>query len=232
MVIPVLVALDVPTLESAEELADGLVDHVGGFKVGLELLMAEGPRAVSAIAERGLPVFADAKLHDIPNTTKRAAAELAANGARWVTVHAMGGGGMIEAAAEGMGRGRESGVLGVTVLTSLDDSDLADLGVTRSIPDQVASLARLAESHGAEGVVCSPQEAPVVKTVASGLLTVTPGIRPVSVGRDDQKRVTTPRRALEGGADLLVIGRAITGADDPVSAAARIAADIADLMAR
>lgn len=131
---------------------------------------------------------------------------------------------MIEAAVAGMGG--EEGVLAVTVLTSLDDDDLREVGVGRALAPQVEVLAGLAAEHGAEGVVCSPHEARLVKTVDSGLLTVTPGIRPDDVSSQDQKRVTTPRQAISVGADLLVIGRAITSAADPAAAAASIAAGL------
>ena len=220
---PVLVALDVPTLEEADTLAGAVQSHVGGFKVGLELVMAEGPRAIRDIARRGLPVLADVKLHDIPNTVRQAASRVRAAGARWVTTHAAGGGEMLEAAVAGMGRG----VLAVTVLTSLDDADLVAAGVSRSAAAQVGLLARLAEDRGVEGVVCSPREAASVKEISSSLLVATPGIRLPGASLGDQKRATAPVEALRAGADLLVIGRAITAAPDPAAAAAAIAADIA-----
>lgn len=230
MVNPILVALDLPDSRSALAMARKLSEHVGGFKVGLELLMSEGAAVVASVASIGLPVFADAKLHDIPNTVQKAASELGSRGARWVTAHASGGGEMIEAAREGLleGSGGEPcGVLGVTVLTSLDETDLEAVGVVADIGAQVQRLAVLAASRGAEGVVCSPHEAKKVKSVAPGILAFTPGIRPVSsTSGDDQKRVSSPIAALREGANYLVIGRPITRASDPVAAAAEIARDI------
>ena len=225
---PILVALDVPSAEEAVRLAQAVSPHVGGFKVGLELLMGPGPATVGALAQLGKPVFADAKLHDIPNTVRAAAEALSRMGARWVTVHASGGRAQLEAAAEGLGRGagnRQAGVLAVTVLTSLDDADLAQVGVSGSAGRQTSRLAKLAAGAGAEGVICSAKELGVVASVAPELLKVTPGIRP-SDAADDQKRVTTPEDAVARGADYLVIGRPITRADDPTEAAARIAATL------
>lgn len=222
---PLLVALDLPSLEQAEKLARALSDQVGGFKVGLGLLMSEGPEVVSKIANVGLPVFADAKLHDIPNTVENASHALAARGARWVTAHVGGGTQMLEAAVTGLESGsgaRSVGVLGVTILTSLDINDLDALGVSRSVEAQTLELTRLAWASGAEGVICSPLEVSSVKSMAPGITTVTPGIRPSGTDTDDQKRTSTPVEALEAGADLIVVGRAITGADDPVDAAAAI----------
>ena len=222
MVNPVLVALDLPNLKQAEQLARTLKDHVGGFKVGLELLMSEGPDAVSRIADLGLPLFADAKLHDIPNTVQNTARALASRGARWVTAHVGGGTQMLEAAVAGLNSGsgsRSAGVLGVTVLTSLDNEDLEALGVFRSVHAQTLELARLARSAGAEGVICSPLEVASVKSIAPGLKAVTPGIRLHDSATHDQKRTSTPIEALEAGADLIVVGRAITDATDPAAAA-------------
>lgn len=228
---PVLVALDLPNASDAARMARLVAPHVGGFKVGLELLMAEGPSVIDEICEMGRPVFVDAKLHDIPNTVHKSARAIAARGARWVTVHAAGGTSMIEMAAQGLdeGSGGSAGVLAVTVLTSLDDSALAETGVDGGVEAQVESLARLAAQGGAEGVICSPHEAQTVKAVSGRLLAVTPGIRPRGDSHDDQARVATPAEALESGADLLVIGRAITGAGDPASAAAAIESSILEV---
>lgn len=225
MVNPILVALDVSDLARAERLAKSLDGYVGGFKVGLELLMGEGPESVSRIAEFGLPVFADAKLHDIPNTTERAARRLAARGARWITAHATGGSRMIEAAASGLtagSEGRKVGVLAVTVLTSLDQADLETLGVSNSVRTQSVELARMARRAGAEGVICSPSEVVSVKALSPEFLAVTPGIRPVGSAHGDQKRTSTPVEALRAGADFIVVGRAITEAADPVASASSI----------
>ena len=226
---PILVALDVDSAERAEDLARSVYPYVGGFKVGLQLVMAEGPRSVGQIARLGKPVFADLKLHDIPNTVRSAATAMAAQGARWVTAHASGGRQMIEAAVEGLqvGSSHDVGVLGVTVLTSMDDSDLATVGVTNpEVSDQVGRLSEVSSSAGAEGVICSPNEVSVVKAVDSRLLAVTPGIRSAVDEPDDQKRINTPTEAIRLGADFLVIGRSITSADNPVEAAKAIQASL------
>lgn len=225
----VLVALDVPTGDEALSIANRLRPHVLGFKVGLELLMAEGPPIVSRVVELGAPVFVDAKLHDIPNTVAGAALELGALGARWVTVHASGGEEMMRVAADALGEGSGggAGVLAVTVLTSLGETDLRQMGVNRTVGEQVSSLSRLASGAGAEGVVCAVPECALVKSLGLGLSLVTPGIRPASSDPGDQKRVATPTAAVEAGADLLVIGRPITAAEDMVSAAVAIGDEVA-----
>lgn len=226
---PVLVALDYVHLEPALAMAGATRDHVGGFKVGLRLMMSEGPRVIDEIAALGLPVFADAKLHDIPDQVRDAASRLAAHGARWVTVHATGGEAMMTAAVEGLeagSEGRDSGVLAVTVLTSLDEEDLAAVGLAGPVEVRARELAKLAASSGAEGFVSSPMEVGAIKSAAPDLIAVTPGIRTREASRDDQKRVATPEEALAAGADLLVVGRSITAAADPTAAAAAIAASI------
>lgn len=222
---PVLVALDVGTAEEAVRLAQLLSPHVGGFKVGLELLMGPGPAVVAALAALGKPVFADAKLHDIPTTVGRAARQLGRLGARWVTVHAAGGSRMLSAAVDGLADGaggRTAGILAVTVLTSMDAADLIEGGVTGSPGRQTARLAKLAVSARCEGIICSPEELGVIAQVAPDLLKVTPGIRDSGSGTDDQRRTAGPREAIERGADYLVIGRPILRAPDPVEAARAI----------
>ena len=219
---PVIVALDVPTAEEAVRLAERLAPHVGGFKVGLELLMGPGPAIIGAIRQLGKPVFADAKLADIPNTVEAAARQLAALGARWVSVHAGGGLDMLKAAVAGLmngARGNYAGILAVTVLTNFDGGALGSVGVAGTVGKQTARLARLAAAAGVEGVVCSVRELGDVGQVASGLLRVTPGIRPAGGDPHDQMRVATPAEARKRGADLLVIGRPITRAKDPVAEA-------------
>ncbi len=219
---PIIVALDVPEARSAVELARRLLPHVGAFKVGLELLMGPGPAAIAAVAALGKPVFADAKLHDIPNTVNRAARSLGAVGARWVTVHGTGGVAMMEAAASGLregAAGHEAGILVVTVLTSLSASDMATAGFAATPGRQVARVAKLAASGGAEGVVCSVKELGDVAQVAPDLVRVTPGIRSGQDPTDDQERVATPGEAIKRGADWIVVGRAITRAPDPAAAA-------------
>ena len=226
---PILVALDVPTAERAVRLAEELSPYVGGFKVGLELLTGPGPRIIGVLARLGKPVFADAKLHDIPNTVRAAARHLGAAGARWVTAHAAGGRAMLSGAVEGLRDGagaREAGVLAITVLTSLDQESLAATGVTASPGRLTARRARLAEEVGCEGVITSVKELGVISDVAPALLKVTPGIRPRGVSPDDQLRPATPSEAIERGADYLVIGRAVTKAADPVRAVSRILAGL------
>jgi len=226
MVSPIIVALDVGTLDEAKALARPLAEHVAGFKVGLELLTAAGPSSIGAIAELGRPVFADAKLHDIPNTVERAARHIGAAGARWVTVHASGGRAMLEAAVAGMG---EEGVLAVTVLTSLSGADLSDLGVEAGVSEQVIRLALVAGDAGVEGVVCSPDEVFPIREAGIDLTIFTPGVRLEGAPDDDQRRTGTPESAIGDGADYLVIGRPVTQAPDPVAAVREIAHTIAGL---
>jgi orotidine-5'-phosphate decarboxylase len=221
MVNPILVALDVPSAAGAMGLAKSLALHVGGFKVGLELVMGEGPAVVDQVCGLGLPVFVDAKLHDIPNTVAGAARGLGSHGARWVTVHAAGGSEMMRAAVDALEEASDgyAGALAVTMLTSVDEMVLAESGITRSLADQVGEMAALAAKSGCEGVICSVHEVGVVRKAAPDLIAVTPGIRPAGVDANDQKRVSTPEEAISAGADYIVVGRAITGADDPVGAA-------------
>ena len=225
MVNKTIVALDLATAEEAVRLAKKVAPHVGAFKVGLGLLHGAGPGVVSALVDLGKPVFADAKLHDIPSQVGAAAHQLGRLGARWVTAHVSGGEPMLKAAAESLGETSDgyAGILGVTVLTSLDQDLLGSIGVTASPGKLVSKMSRVAEMSGCEGVVCSPQELTVVGSVAPGLLRVTPGVRPSGVTAGDQRRVMTPRDAIERGADWLVIGRPITAAKDPADAAAAIA---------
>ncbi len=215
-----VVALDVETLAEAEELAGALRGHVGWFKVGLEPFAAHGPDAVTAIAAYG-PVFLDAKLHDIPTTVGRAAARIAQLGVGLLTVHAGGGAAMVRAAVEGLGdAGR---VLAVTVLTSSSDDELAAVDQPPAATS-VPVLAGLAVDAGAHGLVCAPRDLAAVRgTVGETTLLVTPGVRPAGAGDDDHVRAATPAEADADGADLLVIGRPITRASDPVAAAGAIA---------
>jgi orotidine-5'-phosphate decarboxylase len=228
MVNRVLVALDVPTADEALTLARTLQPHVGGFKVGLELLMGEGSPIVSRVADLGLPVFVDAKLHDIPNTVGRAAERLGSLGARWVTVHASGGREMVRVAAEALNEssGGTAGVLAVTILTSLGEYELAEIGIERPLDELVSSLARSAAAGGAEGVVCAVTEARLVQALGLGLTVVTPGIRPAEAEASDQKRVASPATAIRAGSDLLVVGRPITSAPDVVAAAIAICEEV------
>jgi orotidine-5'-phosphate decarboxylase len=212
---PLIVALDVSDLGSAERLAGALAPHVGMLKVGLELSWAEGPEAVRRLAAYG-PMFVDAKLHDIPNTVEHAMANIAQLGAAMVTVHALGGLAMMRAAVEGAARGSERGghpmplVIAVTVLSSMAGEELAS----------PASLAFEAREAGLDGVVVSGDDVRVVReTCGEAFCLVVPGIRPHGANGDDQVRVLTPSAALDAGADYLVVGRPITGSDDPVGVA-------------
>ena len=215
----IIVALDFPTIEEARSMADLVGDEVAGFKVGLELITGVGPQAISLVAGLGKPVFADAKLHDIPNTVSGAARRIAAAGARWVTVHAAGGRNMMEAAVEGMGG---DGVLAVSVLTSFDDADLGSTGIESRLDDQVVRLALLAEEAGVEGLVCAPGDVSAVREANVELTVFTPGIRMDLHSTQDQKRVGTPSMAVDAGADYLVVGRPITKSPDPARAAREI----------
>ena len=223
---PVIVALDTTTAEEAVRLARAVAPHVGGFKVGLRLLLGPGPATVAAVADLGMPVFADAKLHDIPSQVEAAARRLGEFGARWVTAHAAGGQAMLEAAEAGLGATGEGRVLAVTVMTSLTEADLAAAGIGATPGKLSARMSKLAARAGCEGVICSPRELGVIGDAAPGLVRVTPGIRPAGPAGDDQARVATPAQALGWGADWLVIGRPITGAAAPAAAAAAIAAEI------
>ena len=213
---PIFCALDRPDLPAALALAGRLRGAVGGFKLGLELFAAEGPRAVEALGEIGLPLFLDLKLHDIPNTVARSVAALDRLPVAMLTVHAAGGAHMVAAAADAAG-GRL--VLAVTVLTSLDADDLAATGIGGDATNQALRLADLALKAGAGGIVCSAHEVRAMRErFGPGPKLVVPGIRPAAAD-DDQKRTTTPAEALEAGADILVVGRPITGAPDPAGAA-------------
>jgi orotidine-5'-phosphate decarboxylase len=223
-------ALDTPDPARAAAWARALAAEVGLVKVGLELFVSAGPRAVAEVAAAGAPVFLDLKLHDIPNTVAGAVRSASALGAAMLTVHAAGGPGMVaaaRAAAEGLGGGRPL-ILAVTVLTSLGAADLAATGVAGGPAQQVLRLARLAIEAGADGLVCSAHEAaPLRDALGADVPLVVPGIRTAGSDAGDQKRVMTPAEAVAAGADWLVIGRPITGAADPAAAARAIAAGLA-----
>ena len=217
-----IVALDVPTLSEATDLARRLAPHLAGVKIGSQLFTAEGPRAVHAMHDLGLRVFLDLKFHDIPNTVGGAVAAATSLGVWMLNVHASGGPAMMAAAATNTG-GRTL-VLGVTVLTSVEEKDLqATLGTVRTLRDHVLHLAREAKAAGLDGVVASPHEiADIRQACGSGFLIVTPGVRPAGAERGDQRRVMTPGEAIRAGADYVVVGRPILAAKDPVEAAQRI----------
>jgi orotidine-5'-phosphate decarboxylase len=230
----VLVALDVESGAKALELAEALRGAVGGYKIGKQLFTAEGPALVRHMAERGDRVFLDLKFHDIPNTVAGAVQSAVATGAWMINVHASGGRAMMRAAADAAAKAAAPAhrarplVIGVTVLTSLDASALHEIGVGRSMLDQVVHLARLAQDSGLDGVVASPQETPAIRDACGrDFVIVTPGIRPAGQeGKDDQARTLSPREAIAAGASYLVIGRPITGAKSPREAAESIAATL------
>lgn len=231
-----IVALDVPSAAAALEMAERLQGHAGCFKVGLELFSAEGPSLVRELVSRGNRVFLDLKLHDIPNTVRGAAREAARLGVTMFTVHASGGRGMMTAAAEGTQEGAGEAqpplVLGVTVLTSLTNADLAEIGWKESPLATATRLARLAQASGLGGVVASPQEAAFIRqSLGEGFAIVTPGIRPTAAVRHDQARSATPQAAIRAGADFLVVGRPITQAADPAAAASSIIEEITKALA-
>lgn len=218
-------ALDFPAWAAAEPFARAVAAEVGMLKVGLELFAAEGPAVVRRAAALGRPVFLDLKLHDIPNTAEGAARSATASGAALLTVHASGGPAMIRAAVRGAGPGVR--VLAVTVLTSLDDAALAEIGLAGPPRDAAVRLARLAVAAGAGGLVCSPLEVAEVRAaVGPGPLLVVPGVRPEGAARGDQARVATPRAAVAAGADVVVLGRPLRDAPDPAAAARAIAATL------
>lgn len=226
-----LVALDFPAVDRSLNLATSIKDHVSGFKVGLEMLMGPDPHSIEKIVELGMPVFVDAKLHDIPATVAGASRQLARRGARWVTVHLSGGPEMVRACVDGLtegSAGETAGALGVTVLTSLDDEDMARVGVSEGAGAQAVHLASFAEATGCEGLICSVREVTTMRQVAPSLITVTPGIRAAGSDTNDQKRVASVGDAVEIGADYIVVGRAITAATDPVRAAREISRQLAD----
>ena len=225
---PIFVALDTPSLEAASGIATRVAPFVGGLKVGLEFVSANGPEGVRAMVKSGAQVFLDVKLHDIPNTVAGAMKALAPLGAHIINVHASGGAAMMRAAVEAAASvAPRPKVIAVTVLTSLDAGDLAGMGISGTPLDQVVRLAKLARECGIDGVVCSPQEITAVRAACGrDFLIVTPGVRPAGGALDDQRRVMTPKRALDEGADLLVIGRPITGAADPAAAARGILAEL------
>ncbi len=225
----IFVALDTPELDKALDLARSLKGRVGGMKVGKEFFTAQGPQGVAAIRNVGMPVFLDLKFHDIPNTVAGAVRSSLKVKPFMVNVHAFGGAAMMAKAAEAA---KDAGadkpiVLGVTVLTSMNEEDLEGVGVTTAISDQVKRLGLLAKDSGLDGVVCSAKEVVMLrKACGPDFKLVVPGIRPQWASKDDQKRVVTPKDAVDMGADYLVIGRPITASDDPVAAADRIAEEL------
>ncbi len=218
----IILVLDVSSREEAMKLVRPLYEHVGMFKVGMQLFTAEGPSLVREIVDLGGKVFLDLKFHDIPNTVSHGVLEAAKLGVSLMTIHAAGGRAMMETVAKELKDkfgNRKPMVVAVTVLTSLNDTGLAEVGIARPMTQQVVAMAKLAEECGIAGVVCSPQEIQLVRRAAGpDFKIVTPGIRMPGQAANDQQRLATPREALTAGADYIVVGRAVTAAPDPRSA--------------
>lgn len=227
---PIFVAIDTTDLRRAITIAESIREHAGGVKLGLEFFSAQGPEGIRRILALGLPVFLDLKLHDIPNTVARAVEALAPLKPAVLTVHAAGGRAMLAAARAAAPPATK--VVAVTVLTSLDESDLASAGVNGSPADQVARLAALARESGVDGIVCSGGEVAAARAAWPEGFFVVPGVRPAGGDIGDQKRVVTPEQALGDGASMLVIGRPITGAPDPERAIMDIAAGLSQMPAQ
>lgn len=221
---PIYVAIDTPDLTKAQTLARQVRHHVGGLKLGLEFFCANGHHGVHEMMKFGLPIFLDLKLHDIPNTVAKAVQALHVLEPAVLTVHAAGGRAMLEDAKAAAGINTK--VVAVTVLTSLDDGDLLDIGVGGKAEDQVRRLADLAQSAGLDGIVCSGAEVAIAKAAWNDGYFVVPGVRPTGGAMGDQKRAVTPREALDRGASMLVIGRPISQADNPDMAAREIEATL------
>ncbi len=221
---PIFVAIDTADLARAREIARAVRAVAGGLKLGLEFFAANGPSGVTELGEFGLPVFLDLKLHDIPNTVAKAVQALRPLEPAILTVHAGGGLSMLENAKAAASP--DTKVVAVTVLTSLDDKDLAAAGVRGGPAEQVARLAALAQTAGLDGIVCSGEEVAAARKAWPDGFFVVPGVRPDATNSADQKRTVTPRKAIDDGASILVIGRPITEADDPSAAVRSIAATL------
>ena len=221
---PIIIALDVASPDEARALVGRLGAHVNFYKVGMELYAAAGMEFVDELMAQGKDVFLDMKFYDIGETVKRAVAQVAGSGVRFLTVH--GSGAVMRAAVAGRGAGATK-LLAVTVLTSFDQQDLADLGYPCAVADLVALRVRKAIEAGIDGIVASPLEARAVRALAGpGAILVTPGVRSEGSSKGDQKRVATPAEAIRDGANYLVIGRQVTRAADPVQAVEQIHAEI------
>jgi orotidine-5'-phosphate decarboxylase len=219
----IILALDVPSATEALMWMNRMKSHVGCFKIGLQLFCAHGPELVRQASELGTPVFLDLKLHDIPNTVASAIKSLSSLNIQFLTIHTQGGPKMIEAARNALDGNSSTQLLGVTVLTSLDDQEVSSLGYARNASEQAVHLAQMAGQAGLDGFVCSPLEASSIKQAVPHLKAlVTPGVRPAGSDQGDQSRVTTPEQAISNGATHVVIGRPILSAADPVGVVARI----------
>lgn len=225
----IYVALDYQSASDADALIEQLPSGKVGLKVGKELFTSAGPQWVSSLVEKGFSIFLDLKFHDIPNTVAKAVTAAAKLGVDVVNVHASGGSRMMKAAADALKETDNPPLLiGVTVLTSMDESDLKELGISKSVNEQVEYLARLAKSSGLKGVVCSAQEANMLKAACGNdFKLMTPGIRPEGSSKDDQRRTMTPAEAVTVGVDYMVIGRPITQSPNPAQAVENILASIA-----
>jgi orotidine-5'-phosphate decarboxylase len=225
---PIIVALDFPSRDAALALARQLDPAQCRVKVGKELFTRCGPLVVEELQQLGFEVFLDLKFHDIPNTTAMAVKAAAELGVWMVNVHCSGGLRMMSACREELGKlsGPRPLLIGVTVLTSMEQSDLAGIGLDVAPAEQVMRLAALAGQAGLDGLVCSAQEAAALKAAHAGLQLVTPGIRPAGSAADDQKRILTPKQALAAGSDYLVIGRPISQAENPAASLATIVASL------
>ena len=221
---PIYLALDVPRLRDGIDLAKKVKGHVGGIKLGLEFFCAHGAHGVHMIGQIGLPIFLDLKLYDIPNTVAGAMYAIHQLEPAIVTVHASGGRAMLEDAKAAAGENTK--VVGVTMLTSMDQRDLERTGISGSAHDHVLRLAELSHDAGLDGIVCSGHEVKAVHDQWKDGYFVVPGLRPAGSAVGDQKRVVTPRQARDDGASVLVIGRPISRADDPAKAAREIEATL------
>lgn len=223
---PIICALDTKELSQAKKICEELKPYIGMVKLGLEFFTINGPDGVREITASGVPVFLDLKFHDIPNTVAEAVKSAIRLGVQIITIHTLGGKDMMQAAARAATEEAKKNnierpiIVGVTVLTSMDEDDLQAIGINKGPKEQVEILAKLAKESGLDGIVCSPHEVETVKALCgNGFKTVVPGIRPESAATDDQKRVMTPKKAVTKGADYLVIGRPITKAENPVESA-------------
>ena len=224
----IIIALDYPDSDAAIHLVNQLTPELCRLKVGKELFTSAGPAIVGEIQDKGFEVFLDLKFHDIPNTVAKACEAAARMGVWMVNVHALGGKKMMLAAREALDKfARPPKLIAVTILTSMDEQDIAEIGLRGSAEDNVISLAAIVKQSGVDGVVCSPKEVVHLRQkLGNDFLLVTPGVRPTGSSLDDQKRTMTPKEALRSGASYLVIGRPVTKADDPLAALKGICTEI------
>ena len=224
----IIVALDYPDQEPALQLVNQLSPELCRLKIGKELFTAAGPQLIETVKDKGFEVFLDLKFHDIPNTVAKSCEAAARLGVWMVNVHALGGKKMMQAACEAVAKfDKPPRLIAVTILTSMDEQDIAEIGLRGSPEENVISLARLAKASGLDGVVCSPKEVNQLRQqLGEEFCLVTPGVRPQGADQDDQKRTMTPKQALRSGASYLVIGRPITKADDPLQALTVICTEI------